>query len=78
MISKQPASNPTPDVQQGGPQDRGESCGPDHDRRCGTSYDYMDEAIEESMDASDPPALAPQTTIGPPSRGAGDGRAGRD
>ena len=36
----------------------------------GMGFDYIDEAIEESMDASDPPALAPQTTIGPPRRDA--------
>jgi hypothetical protein len=29
-------------------------------------YDYIDEAVEETMIASDPPSFTPHTTIGPP------------
>ena len=29
-------------------------------------FDYIDEALEETMIASDPPSFAPHTTIGPP------------
>jgi hypothetical protein len=31
-------------------------------------FDYIDEAIEETMIASDPPAFTPETGIGPPRR----------
>jgi hypothetical protein len=43
---------------------------PRADFQVGMPFDYIDEAIEESMDASDPPALTPETTIGPPGRDA--------
>jgi hypothetical protein len=33
-------------------------------------FDYIDEAIEETMVASDPPALTPRTAVGPPGRDA--------
>jgi hypothetical protein len=33
-------------------------------------FDYIDEALEETMIACDPPALTPRTTVGPPDRGA--------
>jgi hypothetical protein len=52
--------------QPGQAHDCGQTDSAPADDPCGTSFDYIDEAIEESMDASDPPALAPQTTIGPP------------
>lgn len=36
-------------------------------------FDYIDEAIEETMVASDPPALTPGTGVGSPSRDPGAG-----
>ncbi len=36
--------------------------------------DYIEEALEESIPASDPPASTPTTGIGPPVRHGGKGR----
>ncbi len=43
---------------------------PGSDIQAELPFDEIDEAIEESMDASDPPAWTP-TTVGPPGRDAG-------
>jgi hypothetical protein len=40
------------------------------DAPAGDPFDYIDEAIEETMIASDPPAWTPQTGIGAPGREA--------
>lgn len=40
-------------------------------------FDYIDEAVEETMIASDPPSFLPHTTIGPPGH-AGKDRGRRD
>ncbi len=40
-------------------------------------YDDIDEAVEETMIASDPPSFTPHTTIGPPRR-AGSAQDRRD
>jgi hypothetical protein len=59
------------------PRDAGEpaqSDGQGSDGPCAMPFDYIDEALEESMVASDPPALTPETAIGPPSRDTGRAR----
>ena len=40
-------------------------------------YDSVDEAVEETMIASDPPAFTPHTTLGPPGH-SGANRSRRD
>jgi hypothetical protein len=42
----------------------------------GREYDDIDEAVEETMIASDPPAFSPQTSIGPPGRAGVDADKG--
>ena len=47
-------------------------CDPDRcvgtGRQAEAQFDYIDEAIEETMIASDPPAFTPGTGVGPPPR----------
>jgi len=68
MISAERAGHPADDEQPRDAQDRDQSCGSDADDPCVSPFDYIDEAIEESMITSDPPALTPQTGIGAPNR----------
>lgn len=68
MISAERAGHPADDEQPVDAHDRDQPCGSDADEPCGMPFDYIDEAIEESMIASDPPALTPQTGIGSPNR----------
>ncbi len=70
MISQERANPPAAGQQPESAEDRGQTVAPANDGQCGMSFDYIDEALEETMIASDPPAWSPQTTIGPPDRGA--------
>jgi hypothetical protein len=78
VISQERASHPAAGEQQEDVQDRGQPCDSSLDSPCGASFDYIDEALEETMIASDPPALTPQTGSGAPAHGAGQDRARRD
>jgi len=41
--------------------------------RTNLQIDYIDEALEESMPASDPPAATPTTGVGPPAHAGQNG-----
>jgi hypothetical protein len=55
-------------AQSAGAGDRDPSSAAQDARPVEIEFDFIDEALEETMPASDPPALAPETTIGPPDR----------
>ena len=54
--------------------DGGDAIQPD-EGQADVQIDYIDEAIEESFPASDPPAWMPATAPGGPGQDASDGRA---
>ena len=54
--------------------DGGDAIQPD-EGQADVQIDYIDEAIEESFPASDPPAWMPATAIAGPDQDASDGRA---
>jgi hypothetical protein len=47
---------------------------PDDEGLANIQIDYIDEALEESMPASDSPAWTPTTAIGPPTHASDKGR----
>ena len=50
------------------PEDETRTGAPGQDVQTEARFDYIDEAIEETMIASDPPAFTPGTGVGPPRR----------
>jgi hypothetical protein len=78
MTNQKQANDPAAGRLPGGAEDRNPARVSGPDVPSGMSFDYIDEALEETMVASDPPALTPQTTVGPPSpdatRRGGQGR----
>ncbi len=63
------ASSPAAaEPQTASPVDETRTGAPGQDAQAEPLFDYIDEAIEETMIASDPPAFTPGTGIGPPRR----------
>jgi hypothetical protein len=74
MISQERANPPAGGPQPGNAEGRGQTGEQRPVGQSGMPFDYIDEALEETMIASDPPALTPETAIGPPAREAGQAR----
>jgi len=58
-----------------GPGDADQQREPDDSGTCIVQVDYIEEELEESFPASDPPSSTPETSIGPPDRRPNSGGA---
>jgi hypothetical protein len=77
MFTPERTNHPADNSEPGGAVDVEQPCSSVLDDGLGLPFDYIDEAIEESMIASDPPALTPETAIGPPGRHQDEKNQGR-
>jgi hypothetical protein len=77
MISQERANPPAGGQQPGKAEGGGQTGEQRPVGQSGMPFDDIDEALEETMIASDPPALTPQTTIGPPDRDVAQAGADR-
>jgi hypothetical protein len=69
-------SQPVTDPQSAGVNDPDRSPAMEDEGPIEIELDFIDEALEESMIASDPPALTPETAIGPPGHGTDEDKNG--
>jgi hypothetical protein len=70
MTSQEQANHLADGQQLGSAEDRDQACVSGPGVPSGMAFDYIDEALEETMVASDPPAPTPETGIGSPGRDA--------
>ena len=66
MIIQERANPPGAGQPPGGADDQPRQDTPQADESAALPFDYIDEALEETMIASDPPALSPRTGVGAP------------
>jgi hypothetical protein len=70
MTNQKQVHHPAASQQTGSEEIPDRACGSGPDAQACMPFDYIDEVLEETMVASDPPALTPQTAIGSPDRDA--------
>jgi hypothetical protein len=68
MTNRKQVHHPAAAQQPGSEEIPDRACRTGPDAQACMPFDYIDEALEETMVASDPPALTPHTGIGSPDR----------